>query len=540
MASPVVNAVRAGIAKEKAKLTMQRSLKKVKALSNWRLQEDATLPLLDSPGETGTSNEQGDDVQGEGGDDLRISEEERVHGESQAREHPLTLPPLSEELIKDAVVRTELSVGEGAADEEDSHSFRQEVWLFLSGEVARKGVRRFSKAYEVFSISLVILNVCLDIVGSMPEFRHLQQQPWVDDTMTFIGIVFTVEYVLRLWSCVECSNLSDLSACKARWRWACQGLSLVDGIVVFAFVIGQVLRQQASGLTALRMVRMFRLLALLKLEKEANSFGVIFEVFQRKKSELSASLASAMMIMVVSAVLMYVCEHDVQPDKFSSIPAAMWWSVAALTTVGYGDLVPVTGVGRLVGGTVAVFGVALFALPAGILGAGYVDVLDEQRKRYEDSAGRKCEDGSSEGGDCPTRSKDEDTAAAVRSLQRWMEESFDELHRGLAELQAQLSREASSTSRQPNRADSRPKAALSGPAMQSQGVVERLRVLELAVHGKASEGGCLPRLAALEADFACKNAAAMASLSSPLPSADSGTVARISALEVTIFGRAAQ
>merc|ERR550534_1177550 len=96
--------------------------------------------------------------------------------------------------------------------------------------------------------------------------------------------------------------------------------------------------QGARGLQALRMVRLLRLLTLFRVDRSTNSFTIIFDVFQKKRSELTASLASAFVIMVMSGTLMYYAENAAQPDKFSSIPASMWWSVAALTTVGYGEV----------------------------------------------------------------------------------------------------------------------------------------------------------------------------------------------------------
>merc|ERR550534_2212964 len=147
--------------------------------------------------------------------------------------------------------------------------------------------------------------------------------------------------------------------------------------------------QGARGLQALRMVRLLRLLTLFRVDRSTNSFTIIFDIFQKKRSELMASLASAFVIMIMSGTLMYYAENAAQPDKFSSIPASMWWSVAALTTVGYGDLVPETAEGKLLGAVVAIFGIALFALPAGILGSAYAEIQEERQLLAQEGVGRQ-------------------------------------------------------------------------------------------------------------------------------------------------------
>ena len=103
-----------------------------------------------------------------------------------------------------------------------------------------------------------------------------------------------------------------------------------------------------------------------------------------KREELASILFVLVTLLLISSSLMYFAEHDDQPDKFSSIPETMWWGVITLTTVGYGDYYPVTGIGKFIAAFIAVLGIGMFALPAGILGAGFVDEL--QRK----GGGRRC------------------------------------------------------------------------------------------------------------------------------------------------------
>merc|ERR1719373_1159052 len=115
---------------------------------------------------------------------------------------------------------------------------------------------------------------------------------------------------------------------------------------------------QYRGLQA---IRVLRLLALLKMERQTSSFATILAVLSKKKHELSATLFMAMVLLVMASTAMYYVENPTQPEKFSSIPATMWWAVAAMTTVGYGDICPMTTEGKLLGAFVAIIGVGLFA-----------------------------------------------------------------------------------------------------------------------------------------------------------------------------------
>jgi len=134
----------------------------------------------------------------------------------------------------------------------------------------------------------------------------------------------------------------------------------------------------------LRAVRAFRLIRLLKLTRHSASLTLVLEVLKRKRDELLSTAFVAALLLVVSSSLMYYAENATQPEVFSSIPAAMWWGVVTLTTVGYGDVYPVTLVGKLIGAVVAMTGIGLFAMPAGILGSGFMEVFTERRQAKAD------------------------------------------------------------------------------------------------------------------------------------------------------------
>ncbi|MCI0609203.1 MAG: ion transporter [Anaerolineae bacterium] len=131
-------------------------------------------------------------------------------------------------------------------------------------------------------------------------------------------------------------------------------------------------------LRIIRVVRLFRFFRLMKMWRYSQSLSMIVNVIKSKKEELSITLFSGAILLIVASSLLYFIEHDAQPDTFSSIPAAMWWGVITLTTVGYGDVYPVTVLGKIIGASIAVLSIGLFALPAGIIASGFASELQDQ------------------------------------------------------------------------------------------------------------------------------------------------------------------
>lgn len=153
-------------------------------------------------------------------------------------------------------------------------------------------------------------------------------------------------------------------------------LALIDLLAIAPFFIPAA----AFDLRFLRAMRLFRLVRLLKAGRYITALGLFRRVMREKREELVLSLALMAVLLIVSSSVMYYAENGAQPDKFSSIPASMWWAVATLTTVGYGDVIPQTEVGRLAAGLISIVGIGLFALPTAILGAGFVEAVQARRE----------------------------------------------------------------------------------------------------------------------------------------------------------------
>ena len=190
--------------------------------------------------------------------------------------------------------------------------------------------------------------------------------------------VFTVEYLLRLWSCTASPRYA--SPVLGRVRYALTPMALVDLLAVLPFYLparGLDLR----GLRALRLMRVFRVA---KVWRYSTALQTLGRVVMAKREQLLATLFTALMLVVVASTLMYFVEHEAQPDRFSSIPAAMWWGIATITTIGYGDIYPVTPLGKVLAAAIAILGIGLFALPTAILGTAFIEELQSRRKRTPD------------------------------------------------------------------------------------------------------------------------------------------------------------
>jgi len=201
-------------------------------------------------------------------------------------------------------------------------------------------------------------------------------------TEVSIATVFLVEYGARLWVCVEDPAYAD--SVKGRIVYALSPAALLDFIAVAPVLFTLV----GSEVFLLRLFRMIRILRLAKLGRYSTAMSTIWKAMQSRRYELIMSICIAGLMLLLSSTLLYIVEGEIQPAAFGSIPRAMWWSIATLTTVGYGDVFPVTALGRVLAGITAIIGIGLIAMPTGILAAAFSDALAEQRiQRGGDSHG---------------------------------------------------------------------------------------------------------------------------------------------------------
>ena len=270
---------------------------------------------------------------------------------------------------------------------EEGNTLRGYCWDVLSVRASKYGrLSRFgpSLVFEAVIITLISTNIIMVVLDSV---EHIS----CDKTFTeayfaieiVIAVVFTAEYGLRLWSCVEDEAFGSAGPIEGRVRWALQIMSLIDLSALIPILIDiAVTSNQARGLSVLRILRV---LSLLRIERQSKSFQRLGKVLQSRLHELGIAIFVAVVLHVISASAMYYVENPVQPHVFSSILATMWWSVSTMTSVGYGDMVPETAAGKVFAALLAVLGVGLFALPAGILGSGFIElVITEKEEEFEE------------------------------------------------------------------------------------------------------------------------------------------------------------
>jgi voltage-gated potassium channel len=233
-----------------------------------------------------------------------------------------------------------------------------------------------SKYFDPFIMGLIFLNVAAVVLETV-DWLYLRYASIFNAFEIFSVAVFTVEYILRVWSCTAKPEFKD--PVQGRLRFMRTPLAIIDLMVVLPFYLPLLF----PDLRFMRALRLFRLFRVLKLARYSSSLQTFADVLKLKKEELLLMLFAITILLVVSSSLMYDAEHEAQPDAFASIPAAMWWGIVTLATVGYGDVYPVTPWGKLIGSIVVILGIGLFALPTGVLASGFAEVLAKRKEEQK-------------------------------------------------------------------------------------------------------------------------------------------------------------
>lgn len=248
---------------------------------------------------------------------------------------------------------------------------KRRTYELLEREV---GETRLDYAVDLFITLLIVTNVFAVMLETV-TWIDAPFHPYFVAFEMFSVAVFTAEYVLRLWSCT--SDARYAHPVWGRLRFAVHPMALIDLLAVAPFY----LEFLTVDLRFVRTLRLFRLFRIFKLARYADSMRTLGAVLRSRREELLVTLFVVLVLLVFASSAMYYVESEAQPQQFSSIPAAMWWGVATLTTVGYGDVYPVTTAGRFLGAGIAILGVGLFALPTGILASAFSEELQRRRRK---------------------------------------------------------------------------------------------------------------------------------------------------------------
>ena len=245
---------------------------------------------------------------------------------------------------------------------------RQRVWELLDvSEDPQSGVADWDWV-DVILLVLILLNVLAVILETVKSLQLRFGTEFRVFEVISVG-VFSVEYAARIWACTADPRYRQPIIGRLRYVSGFDGV--VDLLAILPFYITLALPAAALDLRILRVLRLLRFARVLKLGRYSDSLGRMKRVIGARRGDLGVALGAVGVVLILASSAIYYVEVDTQPEVFTSIPAAMWWGISALTTVGYGDITPVTPLGKFLGGIIQLLGIAIFALPAGIIAAGY-------------------------------------------------------------------------------------------------------------------------------------------------------------------------
>lgn len=221
---------------------------------------------------------------------------------------------------------------------------------------------RISRAFDIFITVVIFSNIVVTFLQTFSELSFLSGFFHVIEAATLC--IFCIEYILRIWT----ADL--LYPSRSRLRSRLRFLISFDGIIDFLTILPFFF---LSGFVIFRMLRVARIFHLFRLNSRYDSFNVITTVLYEKRNQIISSVFIVVILMLASSLCMYSVEHDAQPDVFRNAFSGIWWSMSTLLTVGYGDIYPITTLGRVMAICIAYLGVGAVAIPTGIISAGFVE-----------------------------------------------------------------------------------------------------------------------------------------------------------------------
>jgi voltage-gated potassium channel len=254
----------------------------------------------------------------------------------------------------------------------DAHlRYRRKLYQLLE---VREDRQRPAVLLNAFILLLILINVVAVVLESVHSLQQ-QYNYWFRLIESLSVAAFTVEYFARVW--VSAENTGYANGLKGRLRYMVSPMALIDLFAILPYYLGAFFHIDT------RILRILRLLRVFKLSRHSATISVLGTVLRNEAKTLAAAIFIMVILIVLASAGIYVVERNAQPGVFGSIPGAMWWATVTLTTVGYGDVVPVTFSGRLFGVVITVLGVGMAALPAGIIASGFTTELAKRRERYE-------------------------------------------------------------------------------------------------------------------------------------------------------------
>ena len=236
---------------------------------------------------------------------------------------------------------------------------------------------KVSKIFDISLIALILLNVSLVIADTFSLPLIVQKISGILEKISVI--IFSIEYLLRSWTADLLFPKKNYFIAKIKYIFFF--FSIIDLLAIFQFYLSLFF---LIDLRVLRMLRIIRLFRVFKINRYTNALSSIAKVFRNKQHELLSSIFVVLLLMIVASVLMYSIENSAQPDVFKNAFDALWWALATLTTVGYGDIYPITVLGKILSAIIAILGIGLVAVPTGIISAGFMEEIQEEKNKMDD------------------------------------------------------------------------------------------------------------------------------------------------------------
>lgn len=234
-----------------------------------------------------------------------------------------------------------------------------------------------SRFFDIFIVLVIGINIAATLFSTFEE-----SAPYINiinkiETVTVF--IFTIEYILRIWT----ADLlyPDKKRYLAILSFVFSFYGIVDFLTFFPYYLPIVF---PAGIVALRVFRVIRIFKLFKINPNYDAFNVIVDVINEKKNQILSSFCMILILMLASSLCMYSLEHDAQPENFRNAFSGIWWSVSTLLTVGYGDIYPITAMGKIMAILISFLGVGMVAIPTGIISAGFVEQYTKQRSIYNE------------------------------------------------------------------------------------------------------------------------------------------------------------
>ncbi len=231
---------------------------------------------------------------------------------------------------------------------------------------------RASKVFDACILTLIVLSVVSIILESFEGIASRFSLAFRIFEAVSVA-VFSTEYVLRIWT----ADLLYPEAKHPRLKYVFSPMALVDLAAILPFFL-PFISLDLRYLRMVRLLRLFRLLRILKLRRYVDALDIVVQVIRKSASQLVISIVLCLLVMLFSAIVMYTAENPVQPEAFPNVLRSLWWAMCTLTTVGYGDIYPITTAGRFFASVISLVGIGIIAIPTGIIAAGFSSAIDER------------------------------------------------------------------------------------------------------------------------------------------------------------------